>query len=309
MSRASCAWTPEQNSTDAAAQTAVHRPDLGAAVGAGHRHDVNGHEVNMRSCLFVPGDRPERFAKALAAGADRVILDLEDAVAPGNKGAAREHIARAVEEGAQVMVRINSQGSDAFAEDLELIRRLPVRAVMLPKAESIEPLRALAAVTTAPIVPLIESALGVWQVMDVARGVNVERLAFGSIDFQADVGCAHTDEALLYSRSQIVLASRVAGLQAPIDGVSVILDDSQVIAAEAKRSRALGFAGKLCIHPRQVPIVNLAFTPSSEELAWARRVVEASSRSAGAAVSVDGAMVDLPVLVRARSLLAVVGEG
>lgn len=101
----------------------------------------------------------------------------------------------------------------------------------------------------------------------------------------------------------------MAGLQAPIDGVSVILDDSQVIAAEAKRSRALGFAGKLCIHPRQVPIVNLAFTPSSEELAWARRVVEASSRSAGAAVSVDGAMVDLPVLVRARSLLAVVGEG
>ncbi|MFG0754628.1 HpcH/HpaI aldolase/citrate lyase family protein [Pseudomonas sp. TYF_14] len=309
MSKASCAWTPEQNLPDATAQTAVHRPDMGAAVGAGYRHDINGHEVNMRSYLFVPGDRPERFAKALAAGADRVILDLEDAVAPDNKGAAREHIARAVEEGAQVMVRINSQGSDAFAEDLELIRRLSVKAIMLPKAESIEPLRALAAVTTAPIVPLIESALGVWQVMDVARGANVERLAFGSIDFQADVGCEHTDDALLYSRSQIVLASRVAGLQAPIDGVSVILDDSEVIAAEAKRSRALGFAGKLCIHPRQVPMVNLAFTPSSEELAWARRVVQACSRSAGAAVSVDGAMVDLPVLVRARSLLAVVGEG
>ncbi|MDQ0124904.1 citrate lyase subunit beta/citryl-CoA lyase [Pseudomonas lini] len=262
----------------------------------------------MRSYLFVPGDRPERFAKALAAGADRVILDLEDAVSPANKPIAREHIARAIEEGAEVMIRINSEGSDAFADDLDLLRRLRVKAVMLPKAESAESIRALADATDAAIVPLIESALGVWRVLDVAGGMNVERLAFGSIDFQVDVGCAHTDEALLYARSKIVLASRVAGLQAPIDGVSVILDDGEVITAEATRSRELGFAGKLCIHPRQVQFVNRAFSPSPQELAWAQRVVEASRRAGGAAVSVDGAMVDLPVLIRAQNLLALAGS-
>ncbi|WP_201195714.1 HpcH/HpaI aldolase/citrate lyase family protein [Pseudomonas fluorescens] len=262
----------------------------------------------MRSYLFVPGDRPERFAKALAAGADRVILDLEDAVSPSNKAVAREHIARAVEEGAEVMIRINSQSSDAFADDLALLRRLPVKAVMLPKAESADSLRELATATDAAIVPLIESAAGVWQVLDVAGGLNVERLAFGSIDFQVDVGCAHTDQALLYARSQIVLASRVAGLQAPIDGVSVVLDDSEVITAEARRSRELGFAGKLCIHPRQVQFVNQAFMPSPQELAWARRVLEASRQAGGAAVSVDGAMVDLPVLIRAQNLLALAGS-
>ncbi|CAI8783428.1 citrate lyase subunit beta / citryl-CoA lyase [Pseudomonas serbica] len=262
----------------------------------------------MRSYLFVPGDRPERFAKALASGADRVILDLEDAVSPSNKAVAREHIAKAIEEGAEVMIRINSPSSDAFDDDLALVRRLPIKAVMLPKAESAESMRALVDATDAAIVPLIESASGVWRVLDVAGGLNVERLAFGSIDFQVDVGCAHTDEALLYARSQIVLASRVAGLQAPLDGVSVILDDGEVIAAEATRSRELGFAGKLCIHPRQVKFVNQAFTPSPQELVWAQRVVEASRRAGGAAVSVDGSMVDLPVLIRAQNLLALAGS-
>ncbi|MGF6222472.1 HpcH/HpaI aldolase/citrate lyase family protein [Pseudomonas sp. ILQ215 TE3946] len=270
--------------------------------------DDFGYGVIMRSYLFVPGDRPERFAKALAAGADRVIFDLEDAVSPANKPIAREHIARAVEEGAEVMIRINSEGSNAFADDLDLLRRLRVKAVMLPKAESAESIRVLADATDAAIVPLIESASGVWRVLDIAGGTNVERLAFGSIDFQVDVGCAHTDEALLYARSQIVLASRVAGLQAPIDGVSVILDDGEVITAQATRSRELGFAGKLCIHPRQVQFVNQAFTPSPQELAWAQRVVEASRRAGGAAVSVDGAMVDLPVLIRAQNLLALAGS-
>jgi citrate lyase subunit beta/citryl-CoA lyase len=261
----------------------------------------------MRSYLFVPGDRPERFTKALAAGADVVILDLEDAVAAPNKALAREHIARAVAEGAGVMVRINSHGSGEFAADLALLKGLRLRGVMLPKAESPEVVEELASVTDAPIVPLIESALGVWRVLEVARARGVERLAFGSIDFQVDVGCDGSDQALLYARSQIVLASRVAGLQAPVDGVSVALDDAPVISAEAAHSRALGFAGKLCIHPRQVPVVNQVFTPSAEELAWARRVVEASEQSGGAAVSVDGAMVDLPVLIKAQNLLAVGG--
>lgn len=259
----------------------------------------------MRSYLFVPGDRPERFAKALSAGADAVIFDLEDAVALPNKALARAHIARAIAAGAEVMLRINAYGSPEFAADLALLRGVRVRAVMLPKAESPEALEALSAATDAPLIPLIESALGVWHVLEVARVRGVERLAFGSIDFQVDVGCDGSDEALLYARAQIVLASRVAGLQAPLDGVSAVLDDAPAVAAEARRSRALGFAGKLCIHPRQVSAVNQAFMPSTQELDWARRVVEASLAAAGAAVSVDGAMVDLPVLIKAQNLLAV----
>lgn len=261
----------------------------------------------MRSYLFVPGDRPERYSKALAAGADVVILDLEDAVAAPNKALARDAVFQAVEAGAQVMLRINAYGTPAFAEDLALLRKISVKGVMLPKAETVEPMVELAAVTKAPILPLIESALGVWQVLSVARAPGVERLAFGSIDFQVDVGCDGSDEALLYARSQIVLASRVAGLQAPVDGVSVTLDDEALIDAEARRSRALGFAGKLCIHPRQVAVVNRAFTPSSRELDWARRVVAACEQSGGSAVSVDGSMVDLPVLLKAQNLLAMMG--
>ncbi|MBK5010946.1 CoA ester lyase [Pseudomonas sp. S60] len=261
----------------------------------------------MRSYLFVPGDRPERFGKALAAGADVVILDLEDAVAAPNKAQARDNVRRAVDDGAQVMLRINGAGSQDFIDDLALLHGLPLRGVMLPKAESVGPLGELAEVTDAPVIPLIESALGLWEVMTVARGPGVERLAFGSIDFQVDLGCDGSDEALLHARSRIVLASRVAGLQAPVDGVSVALDDEAVIAAESRRSRALGFAGKLCIHPRQVAVVNAAFSPTREELEWAARVVAACERSAGAAVSVDGAMVDLPVLLRAQNLLAMAG--
>lgn len=280
------------------------KPDLGDGLAVGSCSDTTWVEVIVRSYLFVPGDRPERFAKALAAGADVVIFDLEDAVSAANKVQAREHIDRAVSEGAEVMLRINGQGTPDFADDLALVSRLRLRGVMLPKAESIEPLQALAAVTDTPVIPLIESALGLWQVLEVAGGPGVERLAFGSIDFQVDVGCDGSDAALLHARSQIVLASRVAGLQAPIDGVSVSLDDAQVITAEAAHSRALGFAGKLCIHPRQVPVVNRVFTPSDVEIAWARRVVEASDKAGGAAVSVDGTMVDLPVLLKAQGLLA-----
>lgn len=261
----------------------------------------------MRTYLFVPGDRPERFAKALGAGADAVILDLEDAVSASNKSLAREHVARAVAEGAEVILRINGADTADFVDDLALLRGLRVKAVMLPKAESLEPLVELAAVSNTAVIPLIETALGVWDVLNIARAGGVERLAFGSIDFQVDVGCDGSDEALLYARSQIVLASKIAGVQAPIDGVSISLDDVEVITTEASRSRALGFAGKLCIHPRQVPVVNRVFTPTADELDWARRVIEASQHAGGGAVSVDGAMVDLPVLLKAQNLLALVG--
>jgi len=138
----------------------------------------------------------------------------------------------------------------------------------------------------------------------LAATAGVTRLVFGSIDFQLDLDIADDDLALLPFRMRLVLASRVAGLPAPVDGVTTALDDEARIEAEARRARSLGFGAKLCIHPKQVAIVNGAFSPAAAELAWAQRVVDAAAAADGAAVAVDGRMVDAPVLARARRLLA-----
>jgi len=266
----------------------------------------------MRSLLFVPGIRPERFAKALACGADAVIVDLEDAVDAVDKESARRHVAAAAAVLAasttRVLLRINGFGTPWFDEDLSLLALRGIDGVVLPKAENAMAIEALARATTKPILPIVESALGVWHVLEVAKAPDVERLIFGSVDFELDLDCSDTWEALLYARSRIVLASRVAGLPAPVDGVSVALDDAAQLAAEASRGRSLGFGGKLCVHPKQVAQVNAAFSPSEEELAKAREVVEAFERAGGGAVSVDGRMVDLPVLLKAQRRLAMVGR-
>ena len=262
----------------------------------------------MRSFLFVPGIRPERFNKALASGADAVILDLEDAVGEPDKAQARRHIADAaagfVASTVRVLLRVNGFGTPWFDDDLSLLALDGIDGVVLPKAESAAALEAVTQVTAKPIFPLIESALGVWQVLEVAQARGVERLLFGSVDFELDLDCAGSWEALLYARSRIVLASRVAGLPPPVDGVTVTLDDAGQLAADAAKARDLGFGGKLCIHPKQIVRVNAAFSPSEEELAKAREVVEAFAQAGGGAVSVDGRMVDLPVLLKARRLLA-----
>lgn len=258
-----------------------------------------------RSLLFVPGSRPERFDKALAAGADAVIVDLEDAVAPADKLSAREALRAWLRPGHAVIVRINAADTPWFADDITLCALPGVAAVMLPKAEHTETIATLRAAGAKGVLPLIESAAGFASLATIATAPGVQRLVFGSIDFQLDLGMrdAHEDE-LLYFRSQIVLASRLAGLAAPIDGVSTAIDDAAALHVDVQRARRLGFGGKLCIHPKQVAGVHRGFAPSADELAWAQRVLAASAVAGGAAIAVDGKMVDKPVLLRAERILS-----
>jgi len=257
-----------------------------------------------RSCLFVPGHRPDRFDKALASGADLVILDLEDAVAPADKAAARAAVAQWLDPSRPVAVRINAVDTEWFDDDRILCRHPGVAAVMLPKAESAEQLRRVSSIASrAALLPLVETARGFANAQSLAKSSGVQRLVFGSIDFQLDLGIAGDGEELLYFRSQLVLVSRLANIAAPVDGVSPALDDAQALRADTQRARRLGFGAKLCIHPKQVEVVNAAFTPSGDEIAWAQRVLDAAARSQGAAVALDGRMIDKPVILRAQALL------
>jgi len=258
--------------------------------------------------LFVPGDRPERFAKAAGSGADQMILDLEDAVVAEAKQVARDHLRDWLSDHAG-WVRLNA--GDGLEQDLATLAGLPgLRGVVVPKAESPEALAAIGRRLGVPLVALVESALGLEHAREIARTPGVVRLAFGSIDFALDIGARHTREALASARRELVLVSRLAGLPAPIDGVTAEVPSEGSTQSQARddadHARELGFGGKLCIHPRQIEQVRLGFAPSEAELAWAREVVAAAEADATqvGAVQVGGAMVDRPVVERARRLLA-----
>ena len=263
-----------------------------------------------RSLLFVPGHQPARFDKACQSGADAVVLDLEDAVPPDLKDAARAQLAgwlaaRVVDGGGPVVsVRINAVDTAWHAADVAMCAQAGVAALMLPKAEDAAVLQRLAdGLPQAVLWPLIETARGIARLDAIAAAPGVRRLMFGSIDFQADMDIEGEGDELLLYRSQIVLASRLAGLQAPVDGVSTAIDDVAAVQADAQRARRLGFGGKLCIHPKQVRVVNEGFSPTPAQLDWAQRVLAADAGSGGAPVAVDGKMVDRPVVLKAQSLL------
>lgn len=265
-----------------------------------------------RSYLFVPADRPDRIGKALRAGADAVIVDLEDAVAPGAKAAARASLGAWLEgpDAAPVLVRINGAQTPWFEEDLRALAKAGVSGIVVPKSESADALAAAHAATRGrPVLPLIETAAGFDALRALGATPGVQRMVFGSIDFQVDLGIEGDDEELLFFRSQLVLVARLAGLMAPVDGVTTAIDDEQAVLRDTARARRLGFGAKLCIHPKQVAAVHRAFTPSEAETGWARRVLAAAEASGGAAVAVDGKMVDAPVLARARTLLDRAGPG
>ncbi|MGM7648470.1 HpcH/HpaI aldolase/citrate lyase family protein [Nocardia sp. JW2] len=268
--------------------------------------------------LFVPADRPERFAKAAAANPGLVVLDLEDAVAPDAKEAARENAVAWIEAGNECAVRVNAAGTDWHAADLAALA--PLRcAVVLPKAETgnidgvVEtlaearasgPYRPKAASSQPLLIALIETAAGVLHAAAIAATPGVDRLAVGTFDLAAELGVDPTDrEALAGTRHALVLASAAAGLPGPIDGVTGVVDDADLVEDDARYGKRLGFAGKLCIHPRQLDPVATAFRPTEDELAWARKIFAAITDTSGVVV-VDGAMVDKPVLDRARRILA-----
>lgn len=258
-----------------------------------------------RSYLFVPGDRPERFDKAWASPADAVIVDLEDAVAPQSKGKAREAVAGWLSAARPVWIRINAADSGWFDDDVALLGLPGVAGAVVPKAEELPAVVVdTAARHSIGLIALVETAVGMQRAQQLAATRGVVRLAFGSIDFQVDLGIEGDDDALLVFRSQLVLASRLASIAAPIDGVTVSTSDTELLRRDTQRARRLGFGAKLLIHPQQIETVHAALAPSGEERSWAARVFSALERSGGAVVAVDGKMVDRPVLLRAQRIAA-----
>ena len=254
-----------------------------------------------RTLLFVPGDRPDRFDKAVASGADVVLLDLEDAVAPDRKDAARSAVERWLTAGGRAAVRLNASGTPGYERDLA--SAVSASGVVLPKAESPEVVAALVAALPpgTPVLPLVETPRGLLAVSEICSVPGVARVAFGNADFAAELGVDPASHlALAAARSQIVYASAAAGCAPPVDGVTTSVRDSSALLADARHARELGFTGKLLIHPSQVEPVARLMAPTAEEVRWAREVLA----SAGDGVSVvDGHMVDEPVLRRARRVL------
>ncbi|MBV6286970.1 HpcH/HpaI aldolase/citrate lyase family protein [Pseudomonas aegrilactucae] len=262
----------------------------------------------VRSALFVPATRPERIPKALASGAERVIVDLEDAVQEDLKVVARDNLDTFLDAnaGTPLLVRVNAPGHREHAADLAVCRRhAGVIGILLPKAETQEQIQ-VAAATGKPVWPIIESARGLAALASLAQAPGVERLSFGSLDLGLDLGLRQGSRAatqvLDQARYAVLLHTRVAGLAPALDGVYPDIGDSVGLRDSVAFAADMGFGGALCIHPAQVAIIHAALQPSAQELAWAQRIVEAAASGAGVFV-LDGQMVDAPVIGRARGLL------
>lgn len=259
-----------------------------------------------RSALFCPADHPGRAAKALAGSADIVILDLEDAVAPAAKDAARDALAdilRSATDRPGVVVRINDPATEAGAADVAALAALaPGVGVMVPKLTRATPLDRLPADTR--IIGLIETAEAVRDLHAIATLPGIERLALGAVDLSTQLGCEPVSATIDAARAQLVLASATAGLAAPLDSPCLNFRDPQVVQEAAGRARRDGFGGMLCIHPAQLAAVAAAYLPTDQQLAWAEKVLAVGE----AAASVDGEMVDRPVILRARQIIEAAGK-
>ncbi|MFO1427806.1 MAG: CoA ester lyase [Steroidobacteraceae bacterium] len=281
----------------------------------------------IRSYLFAPGNHPRRAAKVFAAGADAAILDLEDAVPPAEKEATRGLVVAALREPRSVRgyVRVNAADTRWCLEDVDAVVGPWLDGLVLPKAESPAQLQALDAriadaerrAGMAPgsidLMAIIETALGVETAGPIAAAVpRLARLAFGGGDYTHDLDLVWTEgEAeLAYARARIAHASRIAGLEPPVDTVVLQVRDAARFRRSAAQGRAMGFAAKLCIHPDQVQPCNEAFTPAREEVERARAIVrafEAAEAAGSASIQLDGQFIDYPVAEKARRVLALAG--
>jgi citrate lyase subunit beta/citryl-CoA lyase len=258
------------------------------------------------SVLFVPANAPEKHDRAFDSCADAVIVDLEDAVAPADKDGARamllESLAVERSSSSAALVRVNSPLTPQGRGDLEAVAQTRVEGIVVPKAD--QEAIAIAAEAGLPLVALIETAAGVLRAAEIAADPAVAVLALGSIDLGAELGIRDSPDGdeLNLARSQMVLAAAAAGKQAPLDGPCMSPWDEGSLELQIARARRLGFAGKLCIHQAQVPAVMRGFSATTEELGWARRVVEAVGDH-GAVFVLDGEVVDEPVARRARRIL------
>ncbi|SFP69907.1 HpcH/HpaI aldolase/citrate lyase family protein [Sphingomonas rubra] len=275
--------------------------------------------MRLRSLLFVPGDRPERFAKAAACGADALILDLEDSVAPAAKASAREAVAAflAGPRALPLLVRVNPLDSELIGDDLAAVAAHAPDALVLPKAEGAASIEALVARAALPILPVAtETPAAVFLLGGYAPvAQHLLGLTWGAEDLPAAIGAATSREAdgrytapYEMVRSLALFGAHAAGVPA-IETVYPDFRDLDGLAAYAARGRRDGFTGMMAIHPAQVAVINAAFTPSAEEVAHARAIVDLFAAHPGAgALQLDGRMVDAPHLKQARALLARAAE-
>ena len=263
---------------------------------------------HLRSLLFAPGSDEHKLLKALSSAADAVVADLEDAVAPEEKAAARDVVREVLSTGARTVtaVRVNGFDTSYFQDDLALVSELDPDALVLPKATP----EAVAALGSdgPPVIAIVETAEGLRLAYETAQAPRIDALVLGAADLGAELGLEPRSDGLeiVYARSKVVVDSAAAGIRAPIDIVYLDFQDREGLEEQARLARSLGFRGKACIHPDQVEVVNRVFAPTSAELDWARRVVEAfeGAEVAGrGVVAFDGTMVDLPVVARARRIL------
>ncbi|WP_428149662.1 HpcH/HpaI aldolase/citrate lyase family protein [Brevundimonas sp.] len=267
--------------------------------------------LQLRSVLFVPGDRPDRFAKALASDADAICIDLEDAVAPEGKDAARAEVVAFLRDPsaaarARTIVRLNPLGSRDGLKDLLALGELASPpTLMLPKVEHpqtiADTLSALSSHNAPSIIALIETARGLRNAGSIAEAPDVSALALGPVDLAAELGARFDETALNSLRLSLKLAATEAGV-ALLDGPTLDLDDSEALSRSAEAAAALGLDGKLAIHPNQIAAINAAFTPTPKAVAWSRRVIDAAQGQAGV-FRLDGRMIDKPVIDAARRLL------
>jgi citrate lyase subunit beta/citryl-CoA lyase len=286
----------------------------------------------LRSFLFTPGNHARRVEKALTLGADAVILDLEDAVAVGEKAAARKSVVEALARPrkCKAYIRVNAIGTQWCLGDLMEVVRPGLDGIVLPKVESAADLRTIDWLIAnlererglppggIDLLPIIETAagfsrldriFGARSLKDYGGPWRVKRMTFGAADFTNDVGMTWTaaEDELTSLRVKLIVASRAAGIEPPIDTVWVRLDDTAGLRASVERSLKLGFQGRMCIHPDQVAVTNEIFTPTAEQAERAQKIVDAFKKAEAsglAAIQVDGAFVDYPVFHRAERVLA-----